>query len=130
MGMDEGSAVATGDAILLENIQVPAALGVTAEEREMRRPVRIDLELGRNLAPAGSSDRIEDTIDYGDVYRIVEAVAGGGEHRLVEALAERVADALLGGFDIEWVRVSVRKSRPLAGVVESAGVRVTRKRAR
>ena len=130
MGMDEGSAVATGDAILLENIQVPAALGVTAEEREMRRPVRIDLELGRNLAPAGSSDRIEDTIDYGDVYRIVEAVAGDGEHRLVEALAERVADALLGGFDIEWVRVSVRKSRPLAGVVESAGVRVTRQRAR
>jgi dihydroneopterin aldolase len=120
--------VPAGDAIVLENLQVPAALGVSAAEREMRRPVRLDLEIGRSLAEAGASDRIEETVDYGEIYRVVEAVAGAGEHRLVEALAERIAAALLSDFAIDWVRVVVRKAKPLAGVLDSAGVRITRYR--
>jgi dihydroneopterin aldolase len=114
------------DLILLENVQVPASLGVTAAERRMRRPVRIDLEVGRSLAVAGHGDRIADTIDYGDLYHAVARVAGDREHRLVEALAERVAEALLLGFEIDWVRVTVLKQKPIDGVLDSAGVRIFR----
>ena len=35
-----------GDAILLEGIEVPAALGVTSAERKMRRPVRLPRATG------------------------------------------------------------------------------------
>jgi len=49
------------DTILLEGIQVPAALGVTAAERKMRRPVRLDLEIETDLRAAGRSDRIQQT---------------------------------------------------------------------
>jgi len=125
MSRTEGS-VALSDAILLENVQVPSALGVTSGERALRRPVRIDLEIGRSLEAPGSSDRVEETIDYGEIYRVVEEVAGGREHNLVEALGERIAHALLTRFEIEWVKITVRKARPLAGVVESAGIRITR----
>ncbi len=115
-----------GDAILLEGIHVPAALGVTKAEREMRRPVRVDLEIGCDLRRSGQSDRIGDTVDYGEIYRVVEDVAGGREHRLVEALGERICSALLDGFAVDWVRIRVRKSRPLAGVVDCTGIRMTR----
>lgn len=125
---DASGGAGLGDAILLENLQVPAALGVTEAEREMRRPVRIDLEVGRSLAEAGGSDRIRDTLDYGDIYQAVERVAGGGEYRLVEALATGIAEALLAEFSIDWVRVEIRKAKPLAGVLEAAGVRITRTR--
>jgi len=125
---DASGGAGQGDAILLENLQVPAALGVTAAEREMRRPVRIDLEVGRSLAKAGGSDRIRETLDYGDIYQAVERVAGGGEYRLVEALATGIAEALLAEFSIDWVRVEIRKAKPLAGVLEAAGVRITRTR--
>ena len=125
---DASGGAGQGDAILLENLQVPAALGVTAAEREMRRPVRIDLEVGRSLAKAGGSDRIRETLDYGDIYQAVERVAGGGEYRLVEALATGIAKALLAEFSIDWVRVEIRKAKPLAGVLEAAGVRITRTR--
>ena len=37
-----------GDVILLEGIQIPAALGVTAAERRVRRPVLLDLEVERD----------------------------------------------------------------------------------
>jgi dihydroneopterin aldolase len=116
------------DLILLEGVQIPAALGVTAAERRMRRPVLIDVALERDLRAAGRSDRIGATIDYKAVYDAVEGVAAGQDHRLVEALAERVASALLAKFDVDAAIVSVRKSKPFAGVLENAGVRIRRER--
>jgi len=115
-----------GDVILLEGIEVPAALGVTAAERRMRRPVRVDLEVGFDLRAAGRSDRIRDTLDYAVLFEVVEKIASSQEHRLVEALGARIADALLCDFDIGWVTVTVRKPKPVAGVLEYTGVRITR----
>jgi 7,8-dihydroneopterin aldolase/epimerase/oxygenase len=123
-----GYAAAVADLILLEGVQIPAALGVTAAERRMRRPVLIDAALERDLRSAGRSDRIGTTIDYKDVYDAIEAIAAGQDHRLVEALAERIATALLARFEVDAVVVSVRKSKPFAGVLEHAGVRIRRER--
>lgn len=116
------------DRILLEGIQIPASLGVTAAERRMRRPVLLDLEVERPLRTAGRSDNIRHTIHYKRIFEIVEDVAAHQEHRLVEALAERIADAVLAKFDADAVTVSVRKPKPIAGVLDYAGVRVTRRR--
>jgi dihydroneopterin aldolase len=116
------------DIILLEGIEVPAALGVTEAERQMRRPVRLDLELGFDLRPSGQTDDLSQTIDYGEIYEVVEKVAGGREHKLVEALGERIANALFENFPVESVQLTVRKSKPIAGVLDWAGVRITRNR--
>ena len=103
------------DRILLEGIEVPAALGVSKAERRMCRPVCIDLELGFDLARSGRSDRLSDTLDYAEIYRTVETVARTREHRLVEALADRLARALLEGYPIAWCAVRVRKREPVSG---------------
>ncbi|MDJ0864842.1 MAG: dihydroneopterin aldolase [Myxococcota bacterium] len=116
------------DTILLEGIQVPAALGVTAAERRMRRPVLLDLEVERDLRAAGRSDRIGDTLHYKRIFEIVEDVAGNHEHKLVEALGDRIARAVLGKFDADAVTVTVRKPKPIAGVLDHAGVRIRRTR--
>ncbi len=116
------------DVILLEGIQVPAALGVTAAERRMRRPVLLDLEVTRDLRAAGRSDRIGHTIHYKRIFEIVEDVASNQEHKLVEALGERIARAVLSKFDAEAVTVTVRKPKPISGVLDHAGIRITRTR--
>lgn len=116
------------DVILLQGIQVPAALGVTAAERRVRRPVLLDLEVARDLRRAGRSDRISDTVHYRHIFEVVEDVAGHQEHKLVEALGQRIADAVLAKFDVDAVTVTVRKPTPIAGVLQYAGVRVTRRR--
>ncbi len=116
------------DLLLLEGVQIPAALGVTAAERRLRRPVLLDVQLERDVRAAGRSDRIGSTIDYKAVYDVIESVAAGQDHKLVEALAERIAAALLAKFEVDAVVVSVRKSRPFAGVLEYAGVRIRRER--
>lgn len=116
------------DIIILEGIQIPAALGVTAAERRMRRPVLLDLEIGCDLALAGRTDRIQHTLHYERVFEVLEDVAGNQEHRLVEALGQRIADAVLEKFDALWVTVCVRKPTPIAGVLDFAGIRITRRR--
>jgi len=120
--------IALPDTILLEGIQIPAALGVTAAERRMRRPVTLDLELERDLRAAGRTDRIQQTIHYKRVFEVVEDVAGNQEHKLVEALGQRIADAVLGKFDVDVVTVTVRKPKPIAGVLDYAGIRIRRSR--
>ena len=117
---------APGDRIFLEGIQIPAALGTTAAERRMRRPVLLDLVVETDLRPAGQSDRIADTLHYERIFEIVQDVAGNREHRLVEALAERIAQAVLGEFAARAVTITVRKPKPIAGVLDYAGVRIRR----
>ena len=116
------------DTILLEGIQIPAALGVTAAERGMRRPVTLDLEVTRDLRAAGASDRIGATIHYEHMFEVIQDVAGSHEHKLVEALGERICAALLAKFEIDSVTVTVRKPKPIAGVLDYAGIRITRRR--
>ena len=116
------------DVILLEGIQIPAALGVTAAERRVRRPVTLDLEVGLDLRDAGRVDRIRRTVHYKRVFEIVEDVAANQEHQLVEALGDRIARAVLSKFDVDFVTVTVRKPTPIAGVLQYAGVRITRTR--
>ena len=116
------------DVSLLQGLQVPAALGVTAAERRARRPVLLDIEVERDLARAGRTDRIGDTLHYKRVFEVVEDVAANQQHKLVEALGDRIARAVLGKFDADAVSVTVRKPTPIAGVLQYAGVRVRRTR--
>lgn len=117
------------DVILLEGLRIPAALGVTAAERRMRRPVLLDLEVEYDLRAAGRSDRIGHTLHYKRIFEVVEDVAANQEHKLVEALGERIARAVLEKFEADAVTVTVRKPTPIAGVLDHTGIRLRRTRA-
>ncbi len=114
------------DTILLEGIELSARLGVSAPERAMRRPVRFDLEIWCDLQAAGRSDALTDTIDYQAIYDAVADVVAKQEFCLVEALAETLAEVLCAHFTIDGVAITVRKAKPVAGVLETAGVRIER----
>ncbi|NNL65375.1 MAG: dihydroneopterin aldolase, partial [Myxococcales bacterium] len=90
--------------------------------------VTLDLEVVRPLDVAGRSDNIRHTVHYKRIFEIVEDVAGNQEHKLVEALGQRIAEAVLAKFDARAVTVTVRKPKPIAGVLEYAGIRITRRR--
>lgn len=124
----ESAPTECSDRIILEGVEIPAALGVSAAERRMRRPVRLDLALGFDLRRSGRSDDLKHTIDYQAIHDVVAGVVQGREHKLVEALAERIASALFEAFEIHWVTIDVRKPKPIAGVLDYAGIRITRRR--
>jgi dihydroneopterin aldolase len=94
-------------------------------ERERGQNFLFDLEL--EVGDAGSSDRLEDAVDYRDVAACVREVSDGRAYHLLEALATAVADELAARFRLERVSVRVRKPDVvLDPPVTYAAVRVTR----
>jgi dihydroneopterin aldolase len=100
-------------AVELEGLEVFGRHGVEEEERREGQMFFCDVRL--EVSDGALSDRIEDAVDYRLVADCVREISEGREFSLIEALAAAVADALLARFDVERVRVRVRKPRP-AGV--------------
>jgi dihydroneopterin aldolase len=121
----------TGDRIELRGLRVLARCGVLPFEQDQDQPVEIDLDLTADLAPAGASDDLADTIDYGAVCAAVERTVTAQPFALLERLAERVAQAVLDlDGRIEMVAVTARKLRPpVPQQLTTSGVRLVRDRA-
>ena len=99
------------------------------EEQVRAQPFEVDLDLSVDIRPAGRSDALADTVDYGAVADVVAAVVSGPRSfALLEALAAAVADAVLGVDPrIAKVTVALRKLRPpLAVDIDTVGVRMSR----
>jgi dihydroneopterin aldolase len=99
--------------------------GVHAHEKANGQDFVFDVAL--DVGERGTSDRLDDAVDYRDVARAVQAVSDARSYDLLEALAAAVADELLRRFDAEHVRVRVAKPavRP-GGLDGTAAVTVAR----
>lgn len=116
------------DVIRLVGMQFYAYHGVDPGERELGQRFEIDVHLERDLSAAGRNDDLGATVNYREVYDTV-AAAMDPPCRLLEAVAERIADRLLAGFDLAAVTVTVRKpSVPIGGVLRWAEVEIRRTR--
>ena len=111
--------------IELAGLEVFGHHGVNEDERWDGQRFLYDLEL--EVGEAGSSDRIEDAVDYREVAACVREVSESRAFHLLEALAAAVADALLDRFPAARVRVRVRKP-DVRLPVEHAAVSVERSR--
>jgi dihydroneopterin aldolase len=119
------------DRILLKDMAFYGFHGVRPEERERGQPFFVDVEVVCDLRRPGASDRLEDTVDYREVYRAVREVMEGPPRQLLEALAEEIAQRLLALERVQDVRVEVRKPHVrLGGALGYAAVRVERSKER
>ena len=117
------------DKIILRDIQFHGYHGVAEAERQLGQKYEIDLELMTDLSAAGKTDDLTDTIDYAQVVQRVIEIGTQGSFQLFEALAETIAESILAQFQIEEVRITVKKlSPPIAPTLTYAGVEIHRKR--
>ena len=102
--------------------------GVFAEEGRLGARFAVDLELGLGLA--GIGDDVEATVDYSAVYESVRHEVTVGRFRLIEALANRIAERLLAEHPrLERIVVRVHKPHaPLPGVFRDVFAEVDRAR--
>lgn len=98
-----------GDRIFLDNLRIKCRVGITDEERMLPQEVLLDISLAVDLAPAGTSDDLSDTVDYREVMRRVSQFASDREFKLLEGLAEGIAALALKIARVEKATVKVRK---------------------
>jgi dihydroneopterin aldolase len=99
--------------------------GVHEHEKRDGQDFVFDVQLA--VGGRGSSDRLEDAVDYRDVALAVQEVSDAQSYNLLEALANAVADELLRRFGAERVVVRVEKPAVKPGGLDgTAGVSVSK----
>ena len=119
------------DRIEINGLMVTTVVGALPHEREIAQPLRIDLSLVVDLHDAGRSDELGDTVHYGEVTERVAAVVRENKDVLLERLADRIAEVVVGFDRVEAVELTVTKLRPpIAEHVETTAVSIRRTRGR
>lgn len=121
----------TGDRIEIRGLELLVYCGVLPEEQARRQPFRFDIDLFVDLAPAGDTDELDRTVDYGSVSAVLAERLADERFMLLERLARRTADLIMDTAPlVEAVTVTVAKMRPPLPVhIDTTGVRIHRLRA-
>ncbi|MGH2762070.1 MAG: dihydroneopterin aldolase [Thermoleophilaceae bacterium] len=99
--------------------------GVQEAERELGQRLVFDVSFELDECDATVTDRVEDTVDYGEVCEQVALAAQERSYRTLERLCTAVAERLVDRFGAESVRVKAAKPEPpIALPVDEVSVEV------
>ncbi len=109
----------------LRGLSVYTHHGVTDAEQEVGQRLEFDISFDVPDCDAVLTDRVEDTIDYGDAADIVVLAATERSYRTLERLAQVVGERLAERYGCERVRVRAAKPEPpLPLAIEQVAVEV------
>ena len=95
--------------VLVRDMLLQAAIGVYAHEHRARQRIRVNVDLAVEEAGARGQDRLDAVVNYETVVEAVREIVGAGHTKLVETLAERIAEACLRDERVWVARVRVEK---------------------
>lgn len=101
------------DKLIMEDIQLYGYHGVLPEENRLGQNFIVSIEAELDLKAAGSSDNLDETINYAEVYEEIKNVVQHTQYQLIEAVAEAIAKNLLLVYpEIKQIKVRVKKPNP------------------
>ncbi len=109
--------------IAIEGMEYFSYHGHFEEETVIGTRFIIDLYLETDTSAAEKSDKLDDTVNYQEVYSIIKEEMKTPSH-LLEHVARRAMDAVKVSFpEIEMIEIKLRKMNPpLGGQIESVSV--------
>jgi FolB domain-containing protein len=115
------------DLIFVRDLRLRGIVGINDWERKKRQDIVVNLTLYGDFRAAGSSDSIEDAVNYRSVTKDVIAYVESSSHFLVEALATALARLCIVEHGAS--RATVRVEKPAAlRFADSVGVEIERTR--
>jgi dihydroneopterin aldolase/D-erythro-7,8-dihydroneopterin triphosphate epimerase len=116
------------DRIFIRNLLVRGIVGINPEERANRQDIVVNATFWADTRAAGSSDSIEDTVNYRSAAKAMIAHIEQGAPNLVERLAAELVDICFAS-DARIAAVELTVEKP--GAVrfsESVGLTICRRR--
>ena len=107
---DEGPEI--GDTVEIVGLSLYTHHGVTAAEREIGQRLVLDVRFDIGEPDALITDRVEDTVDYGEVCQVIALIAQARSYRTLERLCSVIAERLATQFGAESVTVKASKPEP------------------
>jgi 7,8-dihydroneopterin aldolase/epimerase/oxygenase len=118
------------DQVHLQGMVFYGHVGVHESEKVRGQDFIIDASLFCPPLAACESDALDQTIDYGQAYALIQDIVQNARFDLIERLADEIAARLLDRFQLaEMVEITVSKPHaPISGHFQAMSVRITRKR--
>jgi dihydroneopterin aldolase len=104
------------DRIAIKGLRAHGHHGVYGFERERGQMFRVDAVLELDTAPAAASDHLVHTVNYAELAKQLYAVLAGEPVKLLETLAQRLADVCLASSLVDAVEITVHKPQAELGV--------------
>ncbi len=99
----------TRDTVSGHGFEYSCRIGFHEFERHIEQRLRIDFEAETHWRAQAQQDRATDLVDYYEINRAISTLIAGLEWRLVEAVAEAVAQLLCTQFPVTAAHVRVTK---------------------
>jgi len=115
------------DKVLIKDLRLRCIIGIDEFERREKQDVTVNVVLWTNFTEAAKTDDIRKSVDYKEIAKRIIKLVEASEFRLVEALAEKVAESCLENARVQKVRVTVEKPGALR-FARTVGVSILRKR--
>ena len=111
--------------VYIREVRFHAFHGVSPQETAVGTDFIVDLRAGYPIERAMTTDNVDDTLSYADIYEIVKKEMGQPS-KLLEHVAGRIAGALLASFPrIRSLDLSITKVNPPMGAdCRGAGVEI------
>src|SRR5699024_7299636 len=77
--------------IILNQLSFYGYHGLFQEEKQLGQRFLVDATLNVSLKQAGKTDEMQQSIDYGAAFTLIEQVVTGDPKNLIEAVAEEIA---------------------------------------
>ncbi len=117
----------TLDTLFICDLTLNAIIGVYPQERASKTSLCINIEIKTDLSRAITTDSIEESLSYEDIYNDVCHLVENSSFNLIETLAEAIATTCLTHSSVQQVNVSVEKPH-IFPKAKSAGVKIQRSR--
>lgn len=97
------------DTITISELEVQFRVGVPDQERACPQRLLLTVEMDQDLSEAAQTDDLRRTIDYYRVSRRLLELGRDRQWKLIETLADEIAQLILKEFMPRVVRVEVKK---------------------
>lgn len=115
------------DTIVIQGLVIECVIGCLAWERDIKQKVSLDLVLDTDIKQAALSDDVAHCLNYDELCKDLTAYIGASDFKLIETLAEHVAERVLKHYPCTALRLTVNKPSAVANAAQ-VGVIISRSR--
>ncbi|MAJ87308.1 MAG: dihydroneopterin aldolase [Cellvibrionales bacterium TMED148] len=113
------------DLVYIKNLRIETVIGIYDWEREIKQVVSMDLEMAADISMAAQTDDIEHALNYKLISKRIIKFVQEQNFKLIEAMAEEVAQIVIAEFSVPWIRLRLSKPGALRGS-EDVGIIIER----
>ncbi|MHA1712701.1 MAG: dihydroneopterin aldolase [Candidatus Ranarchaeia archaeon] len=115
------------DLVIVKGLQLWGTHGNFPEENKLGQKFVVDVEVSYDMMEMCLTDNLDAGLSYSTVYKIAKKIVTTEQHKLLQRIAQRIAEDIIKAYPIKQVKVTVKKPCvPIGGILDYTAVSIVR----